>query len=267
MFGFTARCMQHAPLRRDLPEERDSVSGQESDFMDTRLPLPDTLERADTRRPFLSKGEYVYQILKEMIGNGYLERNKTYTIVEIAESLGVSRTPVGEAVKILGAQNYIHLQPGVGFKVRELTLEEARENLTIAGALEEAVLRKIVREGLAPAPQMEQAVGRSRVALENQAPAEYTRASADFHRAFYSLSRQPRVVKILQENVFIHELWYRQGARDHPELVGRLVADHENILRVLQRRDEDQVAGVIADHVSHCETVLARVIEDERRSR
>src|SRR5271157_1211573 len=96
-------------------------------------------------RPYLSKGEYVYQVLKGKIANGYLERNKTYTIVEIAEKLGVSRTPVGEAVKILASQNYIIMYPGVGFKVKELTIEDIQENLTIAGALEEAVLRIIIR--------------------------------------------------------------------------------------------------------------------------
>jgi DNA-binding GntR family transcriptional regulator len=113
------------------------------------IPLRKSLE-FELQRPFLSKGEYVYHRLKENIVDGSLERNKIYTIVEIAESLGISRTPVGEAVKILGSQNYITLYPGVGFKVKEPVMEDIR-NPDYFRALEEVILRRIIKDG----PQVE----------------------------------------------------------------------------------------------------------------
>jgi DNA-binding GntR family transcriptional regulator len=216
------------------------------------------------KRPFLSKGEFVYQLLKEKIGNGYLQRNKTYTIVEIAESLGVSRTPVCEAVKILGSQNYIDLYQGVGFKVRELTVEDIRENLTISGALEEAVLRKIIRDGIAPTQDLFAAQEKSKRAVDERAPEEYTRASVDFHKALYALARLPKVIEILQENVFVHEIWYRRGAECFPDAIRRLIADHDAILTLIERCDYAHIAEVISRHVENCETLLVKVIEAER---
>ncbi len=213
---------------------------------------------------YLSKGDYVYQVLKEKIVNGYLERNKVYTTVEIAEKLGVSRTPVGEAVKILGSQNYIILYPGVGFKVKELTIEDVHENLIISGALEEALLRKIIQRGVAPTGKLKEAVEHSRKAIVERTPELYTRASADFHKAFYALSGLPRVIEVLRENVFVHEVWYREGAGRFPELTRRLVADHANIVDLIQRGDYGGITEVISCHVENCTNVLTQVISAEK---
>jgi DNA-binding GntR family transcriptional regulator len=227
----------------------------------TQIITFDRQPKIELNRPFLSKGEYVYQLLKDKIVNGYLERNKIYTIVEIAESLGVSRTPVGEAVKILGSQNYIILYQGVGFKVKELNLIDVRENLTISGALEKAILNKIIMEGTAQIDKLEGAVAKSWKAIENQTPELYTQASADFHTAFYALAALPRVTEILHENVFVHEIWYREGACRYPDAIKRLIVDHENIIKVIQDRNYGRFDEVINTHVENCEAVLLKVIQ------
>ena len=215
-----------------------------------------------TSQPFLSKGQYIYKLLKDKIVNGYLERNKIYTVVEIAESLGVSRTPVGEAVKILGSQKYIIQYPGVGFKVKELNLEDIHENLKISGALEKVVLEKIVNEGIVTIGKLEESVGKSWDAIKNQSPELYTQSSADFHKSFYSLAALPRVSEILHENVFVHEVWYRESARRYPELIKGLIADHENIIGIIQSRNYGQINEVINTHIKNCEEILLRVLQD-----
>jgi len=212
-------------------------------------------------RPYLSKGEYVYQVLKGKIANGYLERNKTYTIVEIAENLGVSRTPVGEAVKILASQNYIIMYPGVGFKVKELTIEDIQENLTIAGALEEAVLRIIIKNKVTEVEPLQRANEKSWKGIKDQIPELYTQASIDFHIALYGLSCLPKLTEILQENVLVHELWYREGASRYPKSIERLIVDHEAIVDLIQTGSYNQIADVITNHVEHCEEVLIKVIK------
>ncbi|HMD89344.1 MAG TPA: GntR family transcriptional regulator [Anaerolineaceae bacterium] len=212
-------------------------------------------------RPYLSKGEYVYQVLKGKIANGYLERNKTYTIVEIAEKLGVSRTPVGEAVKILASQDYVIMYPGVGFKIKELTIEDIRENLIISGALEEAVLRKIIQDQDTTIEPLQRAVERSWQAIKNNIPELYIQASSDFHKALFALSRLRKLTEIVQENVFGHELWYREGAIRYPQAIERLIVDHEAIIALIQMRNEKQITDVIQNHVEHCQDLLIKVIK------
>jgi DNA-binding GntR family transcriptional regulator len=220
-----------------------------------------TLPEIELKQPFFSKADYVYQLLKDKIANGYLERNKIYTIVEVAEGLGISRTPVGEAVKILASQKYIILFQGVGFKVKELTKDGIRENLTISGALEVAVLKKIIKDGTNKIEELEDAVVKSWRAIENQTPVLYTQSSAEFHKAFYGLAGLPRVTEILYENVFVHEIWYRQGASCYPEGITRLIVDHENIIKVIKHADYDRINEVINAHIENCEEVLLKVIQ------
>ena len=222
----------------------------------------ETVAEIETHRPFLSKGEYVYRLLKEKIVNGYLERNKIYTVVEIAESLGVSRTPVGEAVKILASQNYVIQFPGVGFKVKELTIDDIRETLIISGALEEAILHKIVSDGTPPSASLQEAMRKTWAAFEDQAPELYTQASAEYHKALYAMSGLPRVTEVLSENILAHEIWYREGAIRYPELIKRMIADHEAILELIRRREDGCIAEVIAAHVENCERVLTKVIKE-----
>jgi DNA-binding GntR family transcriptional regulator len=213
-----------------------------------------------SKRPFFSKGEYVYGLLKDKIANGFMEPKKIYTIVKIADSLGISRTPVGEAVKILASQNYITLYQGVGFKVKELNMDDIRENLTISGALEMAVLRKIIKDGTNTIEKLEGAVAKSWKAIEDHTPELYTQSSAEFHKAFYALAALPRVTEILYENVFVHEIWYREGATCYPEGIKRLIVDHENIISVIRHRNDGQISEVINAHVENCEEVLLKVI-------
>lgn len=214
------------------------------------------------QRPYLSKGEYVYHLLKEKIISGYLERNKTYTIVEIAENLGVSRTPVGEAVKILGSQNYIILYPGVGFKVKELTTEDIRETLLISGALEEVMLRKIIQDGAAPTEKLKEALKKSWEAFEENAADLYTQSSANFHKELSEMAALPRATEILNENIYAHEIWYRAGAARYPEMTRRLIVDHANIVDMIERREFNRITEVITTHVENCERILSRVIKD-----
>lgn len=213
-------------------------------------------------RPFLSKGEYVYQVLKGKLANGYLERNKIYTIVEIAENLGVSRTPVGEAVKILASQDYVIMYPGVGFKVKDLTIEDIRENLTISGALEEAVLRKIINDKVTSVEALQRAVDKSWKGIKTQKPDLYTQASSEFHKALYGLSCLPKLTEILQENVLVHEAWYRDGASRYPASIECLIVDHEAIIDLIQNGAYQRISEVIQAHVEHCEEVLIKVITE-----
>jgi len=213
-------------------------------------------------RPYISKGDYVYRSLKQKIVNGHLERNKIHTIVEIAENLGVSRTPVGEAVKILASQNFIILTPGVGFKIKELSIADIHETLLITGALEEVMLRKIVKDGTPPTEKLKEALKKSREAVENHTPNLYTEASANFHRALFEMSGLPRVTEILNENVLAHEIFYIEGANRFPHLINQLIVDHAGIVSLIENREYNRITETIDLHVENCVRILSKVIKD-----
>ena len=93
---------------------------------------------------FITKTEFAYKEIKDKIGDGFYKKNHLYTIVDVANEIGVSRTPVSGAIKILESEGIVTLFPGVGFKIKYLTMNEIRESLMISGALEIVAMDYII---------------------------------------------------------------------------------------------------------------------------
>ena len=132
----------------------------------------------------------------------------------------------------------------------------------ITGALEEVMLRKIVKDGTAPSEKLIDALARSRESLEKNTPDLYTQASADFHRALSEMSALPRVTEILNENVLAHEIFYIEGAIRYPQMIQRLIEDHASIVELIEKKDYDSIPKFSIHHVENCVQILSRVIKE-----
>ncbi len=87
--------------------------------------------------------EQAYEILKGMILTGGLEQDKLHNEKRVAEALGVSRTPVREALLELSREGMILFLPGKGFQVRKFTLQEIQEVFDVRRIIEGHVIRAI----------------------------------------------------------------------------------------------------------------------------
>jgi DNA-binding GntR family transcriptional regulator len=85
--------------------------------------------------------ETVADELREMILDGRLAPSQRLKEVELALALGVSRTPMREALARLSAEGAVTGQPGVGFSVKPLSVEEVREIYPIRAFLDPEALR------------------------------------------------------------------------------------------------------------------------------
>ena len=87
----------------------------------------------------------VYQKIKQMMLNYEITPGQRLTFVDLAEKLGVSRTPVNNALSLLSKEGFLDFTPNQGYTVHQITKEEAdqlyevREILEV-GALEKAIL-------------------------------------------------------------------------------------------------------------------------------
>ena len=76
----------------------------------------------------------VYRVLKEAIIKGFLEPGTKLLENKIATQMGVSRTPVREAIRKLAAEGLIKIAPNQTLIVTEVSLEDVKEVLQIRGA-------------------------------------------------------------------------------------------------------------------------------------
>lgn len=92
--------------------------------------------------------ETVYQSLKRMIQNNQLRPGNRLPHEELANQLGVSRTPVREALERLFQEGYVSRIPRRGFFVAEIDAKEVEEIYQLREALEVYALRMTMRRGL-----------------------------------------------------------------------------------------------------------------------
>jgi DNA-binding GntR family transcriptional regulator len=87
----------------------------------------------------------VYSRIKDMMLNYEIVPGQRLVFVDLAEQLGVSRTPVNNALSILAKEGYLDFVPNQGYSVHRLTLEEAEALYEIREILEVGTIGKAIR--------------------------------------------------------------------------------------------------------------------------
>ena len=77
-----------------------------------------------------------YDILKEMILEGHFKKGEFYSETKTSKELGISRTPIRDAVQRLAQEKYVDVIPSKGFRIHEISEQDLIETYQIRGALE-----------------------------------------------------------------------------------------------------------------------------------
>lgn len=207
---------------------------------------------------FTSKSEYVYQVLRDRIVQGEFKANKRYKVVEIAAELGVSRTPVSNAVKILASQGYVTLLPSVGFEIRQLTLKEVKGILLIRGALEELAIELAMDNGsIQDIKNLREILASCEAAAKKQDPKKYSKLNKDFHFNLYQLAAVPNLVETFQ-TLWTHEGWYNEELKNNPESIFKLIQDHYQMVDLLESKEKSRIRDLVSHHINNCYNAVAR---------
>ncbi|MEI7885543.1 MAG: GntR family transcriptional regulator [Clostridia bacterium] len=209
---------------------------------------------------FTSKSEYVYKYLRDNIKSSRFETGKLYKIVDIAAELGVSRTPVTEAIKLLVSQGYVILHPCVGFEVTGISQEQMQEVFKIRAALESLAIKEAIlgcsEDDIGALEDILELCRKS--VLEKNAN-EYSKNTEKFHFMLYGMAKMSRLSVILQD-LWLHEGWYLQALKCDSDEVKNLLFDHYEIIEVLKKRDYSAVEKLVEDHTRKCMEVLSQEV-------
>jgi DNA-binding GntR family transcriptional regulator len=167
---------------------------------------------------------------------------------QLASDLGISRTPVREAMAQLEREGFVRSVPRRGVYVVRKTKAEVIELITAWAALESMAARLITQnatdEEIAPLRKMFATFedGRLHAKLD-----EYSEVNIQFHQAIIGMSHN-RVLADLAENLFTHMRMIRRKTIGEQDRVDRSIRDHMNIIEALEARDTERAERLVREH-------------------
>jgi DNA-binding GntR family transcriptional regulator len=167
---------------------------------------------------------------------------------QLASDLGISRTPVREAMAQLEREGFVRSVPRRGIYVVRKTRAEVIELITAWAALEGMAARLITQkatdEEIATLRQMFAKFenGELHARLD-----EYSEVNIEFHQAIIRMSRN-RVLIDLAENLFTHMRMIRRKTIGEEDRADRSISDHMNIIRALEARDTERAEDLVRNH-------------------
>jgi DNA-binding GntR family transcriptional regulator len=211
-----------------------------------------------------SLGEQVFNGLKQGIMRGDISAGGRLVESHIAETLGISRTPVREAIHKLEREGFIEHQPRGGFKVLALSRNDIEETFGIRSVLEGYAARlatiKHRTEELKP---LENKIEEFRKRLDKNQLDVLTRINTEFHNLLYALSKSPKLINMinsLQDQIYR----FRLMILSDDKLAAISNDDHKRMLKLIQKRDADGVERLVREHILRGQEVVLKEFDREK---
>lgn len=167
---------------------------------------------------------------------------------ELSELLGVSRTPVREALARLAQEGIVRIVPRRGVFIVRKTKKEILELITVWAALESMAARLIAlhtpEEEIATLRRMFATFQDQRVQAEID---EYSETNIRFHQTLLRMSRCT-LLHQTAENLFIHMGWIRARTIAEGDRARRSIIDHMHIIEALEARDAELAERLVRQH-------------------
>ncbi len=194
--------------------------------------------------------ERVYEYLKSGILSGHLNPGEKLTEQHLAQTMGVSRTPIREALHKLGSEGLIKPRKKRGFIVSKDSKEEVEELFELRSILEGYTLRlisqtiteKSIRELNGFIRNAEEALKRKRIE-------EVFKWNTRFHDTLHGLVSHKTRLYHLIVTMRKYVLRHRKFTLRYPDGGRRAVEGHKKIIMALQLKDPDLCERIMREHI------------------
>jgi len=199
----------------------------------------------------------VYRILKAEIIEGSLKPGTKLLENNIAKQLGISRTPIREALRELAAEGFVKMNPNQGVVVSNASVEDVQEVLQIRGVLEGLAARlatKMINEE--EIKELEKYQKRMEYYTNKDDVLAFSEMDTEFHELILNICGNNRLIQI-RKNLSDQAHRYQIRSLSVPGRLKYSLKEHQEIVEALKRKNPEQ-----ADRLSqkHIENVLTNIL-------
>lgn len=207
---------------------------------------------------YLPLRDVVFKTLREAILTGELEPGERLMEIKLADKLGVSRTPIREAIRKLEIEGLVNMTPRKGAVVAEISEEDLQNVLEVRRVLEklavELACNKIKPQEIA---ELKSNLKAFTTAISKNNPTEIAKIDVEFHDIIYKATHNGRLIQILSN---IREQMYRYRLEYIKDQDTRhtVVRDHENLINAISGKNIEEAKKIMISHIDHQEKTIMK---------
>ena len=213
-----------------------------------------------TMNEYLPLRDVVFNTLRQAILRGELKPGERLMEIQRANKLGVSRTPIREAIRKLELEGLVLMIPRKGAEVAEITEKNLRDVLEVRGALEELSVQlacdKITEEQIG---QLKVAAKEFEAVLKTGDITQIAEADVKFHDVIYEATDNRRLIQLLnnlREQMYRYRVEYLKEKNVYPQLI----AEHEEIIEKIENREKEEAVRIVCRHIGNQVTAVTGTI-------
>lgn len=211
---------------------------------------------------YLPLRDVVFKTLRQAILKGDLEPGERLMEIQLANQLGVSRTPIREAIRKLELEGLVIMVPRKGAEVAKITEKDLKDVLEVRTSLEGLAIglacERITRE---KAAELKYALERFNKALCSGELTAIAECDVAFHDVIFEATENLRLIQIvnnLREQMYRYRLEYLKDYSTHE----RLYEEHKRIYEAVVSNDKVHAQQLIIEHIYHQERAVIKNIHE-----
>ena len=203
-----------------------------------------------------------YRVLKRAIIRGDLTPNSKLILSEIAKSLGISITPIREAVNKLASEGLVTIIPNKGIIVKEINIDDFQEILQVRAFLD-GLIAKLSAEKITDKEidGMMEIIHKMEQYVKEDDRLTYNDLDIKFHDFLLTIAGND-TLKEIYNNLIVHGHRFRLRTLKIPDRMEKSLKEHLEIALKIKERNPNEATRVSQEHI---ENILQSIEEDEKK--
>ncbi|MBL8799557.1 MAG: GntR family transcriptional regulator [Planctomycetia bacterium] len=221
----------------------------------------DTAGNGPLERPASLK-DAAYRQIKGLLISGQLERDHLYSAQHFADRLGVSRTPVREALLQLTSEGFLVCRDVRGFKIKDFSTKEIRDVFETRQLIESYTIKRLVEDLVAADLQaMEQSLHTMKAAASRQDAHGFLESDKEFHMVPVRHTGNLHL-RAIMDSIRNQMSIFGMTALAHPGRYQEVIREHEAIVAALRQRDKKKAVQAMSQHLATTESRILERVEE-----
>lgn len=214
---------------------------------------------------YLPLRDVVFNTLREAILKGELIAGERLMEKQLAERMGVSRTPIREAIRKLELEGLVVMIPRKGAEVARITHKDIKDVLEVRAALEELAVKiacnKITDEDLT---KLKRTTEEFQIACNYKDINDIIKKDVEFHDIIFNSTENEKLIQIinnLREQIYRYRVEYIRKLEDFD----MLVKEHDQIVKHVEARDANEARKIALQHIVNQEKAVIEIFDKKNK--